>query len=125
LALALEQLINGLRAIRTLKTDSHQAEGVGSVARKIVVRSESDMPMLVPTLMVITQAGNSGLCRFLVEKTHRQNAPHSLDPLHCCTSALIGDHHHIKARILKVVAVTLAGDVVGVDAIMKQITDRI
>jgi hypothetical protein len=80
LVLALEQLINGLRAVRPFVANSHQAEGIGSVARKIVFRPKSNMPLLVFLLMVIAQAGNSGLRRFFVEDAERQNAPDSLDP---------------------------------------------
>jgi hypothetical protein len=73
---------------------------------------KSNMPLLVFFLMVIAQAGNSGLSRFFVEKTKRQNAPHSFDPLHRRTGALIWNHHDVKSRILKVVAVSFPGDVV-------------
>src|SRR6516165_11543436 len=103
LVLAFEQLINGLGPLRSLITNSHQAEGVGSVAGKIVFRAKSNVALLVFLLMVIAQAGNSRLCRFFVEKTRRQNAPHSLDPLHCRAGALIGDNHDIKTGFLKMV----------------------
>jgi hypothetical protein len=125
LALALEQLINGLRPVRSFVTNSHQAEGVGSVARKIVFRAKSNMPLLVFLLVVIAQAGNSGVSRFFIEKTERQYAPHSFNPLHCRAGTLVGYHDDIKSRILKVIAVTLAGDVVGVDTIMRQIANRV
>ena len=71
------------------------------MARKIVFRSKSNMPLLVFLLMIIAQAGNSGLSRFFIEETERQNAPHSFDPLHRRTGALIRNHHNIKAHVLK------------------------
>jgi len=64
-----------LLAVRALITNSHQAEGVGSMAGKIVFRPKSNMPLLVFLLMVIAQTGNSGLSSFFVEETERQNAP--------------------------------------------------
>ena len=87
-------------------------------------RPKSNMPLFVFLLVVIAQAGNSGLSRFFIEKTERQYAPHSFNPLHCRAGTLVGYHDDIKSRILKVIAVTLAGDVVGVDTIMRQIANR-
>jgi hypothetical protein len=98
--LALEQLINGLWPVRSFVTDSHQAEGVGSVARKIVFRPKSNVSLLVFLLMVVAQTSNPGIRCPLIEKTERQYAPDSLNPLCCCTGTLVGYHDDIKARVL-------------------------
>src|SRR6476661_7290379 len=72
--------------------------------------------------MVVTERIASRLRRRLIEPTPRQDAPRSLDPHHRRAGAAVLDRVcAFKAGFRPVIDVPLAGDIIGRDAVVRQI----
>ena len=88
-------------------------------------RAKTQTAHFIATFMVVAKSVSPSFRGFRIEPAHRHNATYRLDPHHGRATALIGNHNSLKAGLFKMIALAFAGYVVGVDAVMRQVADRV
>ena len=77
------------------KAKKDKPEGVGRVARPVMLRPEPDLPLLVRFLVIPAERIESTARRFLVEPHRREHPPRGFNALLGRTLALIRHHFHV------------------------------
>jgi len=90
-----------------------------------VFRAKTQAANFIAAFVIISKSITTGLSGFRIEPAHRHNATYRLDPHHGCPTALIGNYNSLQAGLFQMIAIAFAGYVVGVDAVMRQVADRV
>ncbi len=89
-----------------------------------MLRSETDVAHVVLALVIKADRVAAGLGAGLVEPELRAQSAQCLDAHHGGALALVLHRGlDIKTRVAQMLVIALAGDVVGVDTVMRQIQD--
>ena len=87
--------------------------------------TKTQTPNFIAALVIISKSITTGLSGFRIEPAHRHDPPYRLDPHHDGAAALIGNYNSFKAGLFEMIAIAFAGYVIRVDAVMRQVADRV